>query len=70
MFLKIPTADRIYMSRRNNNLALGFSGNDILPKQYETVWEAYRQSTENLKSYMQRQWSLVGGMAGTFREGE
>ena len=34
----------------------------------ETVREAYRQSTENLKSYMQRQWSLVGGMAGTFRE--
>ena len=28
----------------------------------------YRQSTENLKSYVQRQWSLVGGMAGTFRE--
>jgi len=28
----------------------------------------YRQSTENLKSYMQHQWSLVGGMAGTFRE--
>ncbi len=36
----------------------------------ETVREAYRQSTENLKSYMQRQWSLVGGMAGTFREME
>ena len=34
----------------------------------EVVREAYRQSTENLKSYMQRQWSLVGGMAGTFRE--
>ncbi len=32
--------------------------------------EIYRQSTENLKSYMQRQWSLVGGMAGTFREME
>ncbi|MCI9140732.1 MAG: NAD(P)/FAD-dependent oxidoreductase [Lachnospiraceae bacterium] len=32
--------------------------------------EAYRQSTENLKSYMQRQWSLVGRMAGTFREME
>jgi len=32
--------------------------------------EAYQQSTENLKSYMQRQWSLVGGMAGTFREME
>ncbi len=32
--------------------------------------EAYRQSTEKLKSYMQRQWSLVGGMAGTFREME
>ena len=31
---------------------------------------AYRQSTENLKSYMQRQWSLVGGMAGTFGEME
>ena len=36
----------------------------------ETVREAYRQSTENLKSYMQRQWSLVGGMTGTFREME
>ena len=36
----------------------------------ETVREAYRQSTENLKSYMQRQWNLVGGMAGTFREME
>ncbi|MDE7444258.1 MAG: NAD(P)/FAD-dependent oxidoreductase [Lachnospiraceae bacterium] len=32
--------------------------------------EAYRQSTENLKSYMQRQWSFVGGIAGTFREME
>ena len=32
--------------------------------------EDYRKSTENLKSYMQRQWSLVGGMAGTFREME
>ncbi len=31
---------------------------------------AYRQSTENLKSYMKRQRSLVGGMAGTFREME
>ena len=34
----------------------------------ETVREAYRQSTGNQKSYMQRQWSLGGGMAGTFRE--
>ncbi len=32
--------------------------------------EEYQQSTENLKSYMQRQWSLVGGMAGTFKEME
>ncbi len=32
--------------------------------------EAYRQSAENLKSCMQRQCSLVGGMAGTFREME
>ncbi len=32
------------------------------------AFEAYRQSTENLKSYMKRQWSLVGGLAGTFRE--
>ncbi len=31
---------------------------------------AYRQSTENLKSYMKRQRSFVGGMAGTFREME
>ncbi len=28
------------------------------------------KSIENLKSYMRRQWSLVGGMAGTFREME
>ena len=32
--------------------------------------EVYRQSTGNLKSYMQRQWSFVGGMAGTFKEME
>ena len=32
--------------------------------------EAYWQSSENLNSYMQRQWSLVGGMAGMFREME
>ena len=31
---------------------------------------AYQKSTVNLKSYMQRQWSLVWGMAGTFREME
>ena len=35
-----------------------------------TACEAYRKSTENLKSYMQRQWSFVGGIAGTFREME
>ena len=40
--------------------------NDNLPMACET----YRQSAENLKSYMQRQWSLVGGMAGTFGEME
>ena len=34
------------------------------------VYEMYKKSTENLKSYMQRQWSLVGGMAGTFKEME
>ncbi len=32
--------------------------------------EAYKKSTENLKSYMQRQWSLVGGLAGTFKDME
>ncbi|MCM1050207.1 MAG: NAD(P)/FAD-dependent oxidoreductase [Clostridiales bacterium] len=32
----------------------------------QTVREAYKQSTDSLKSYMQRQWSLVGEMAGTF----
>ncbi|MBD5456281.1 MAG: NAD(P)/FAD-dependent oxidoreductase [Lachnospiraceae bacterium] len=36
----------------------------------EMACEVYRQSTENLKSYMQRQWSLVGGMAATFKEME
>ncbi len=34
----------------------------------QVACEAYRQSTENLKSYMQRQWSFVGGIADTFRE--
>lgn len=32
------------------------------------VCEAYRKRTEKLKSYIQRKWSLVGRMAGTFRE--
>lgn len=36
----------------------------------QVACEAYRQSTENLKSYMQRQWSLVGRMTGMFREME
>ena len=36
----------------------------------QMAYEIYRQSTESLKSYMQCQWSLVGGMAGTFREME
>ncbi len=57
---------------------------DVSLKRFETVFcrsnrkernpsivcETYRQSTENLKSYMQCQWGLVGGMAGTFREME
>ena len=34
------------------------------------VYEIYKKSTENLKYYMQRQWSLVGSMAGTFKEME
>lgn len=34
----------------------------------ESVREAYRKSTEELQAYMTRQWSLVGGMAGTFSE--
>ena len=34
----------------------------------QIVCEFYRQSTEKIKSYMQRQWSFVGGMAGTFRD--
>ena len=36
----------------------------------QVACEAYRQSTENLKSYMQRQWSFVGGIADMFREME
>ena len=36
----------------------------------EMACEVYRRSTENLKSYMQRQWSLVGGIAATFKEME
>jgi len=36
----------------------------------EMIYAGYRRNTESLKSYMQRQWSLVGGMADTFREME
>ncbi len=36
----------------------------------QMAYKVYKRGTENLKSYMQRQWSLVGGMAGTFREME
>lgn len=34
----------------------------------EMLYRDYRCSTEGLKSYMQRQWSLLGGMADTFRQ--
>lgn len=34
----------------------------------EQVYTVYRKNTESLKSYMQRQWSLVGDMAETFKE--
>lgn len=34
--------------------------------QPESVRETYRKRTEELQAYMQRQWSLVGGMAATF----
>lgn len=30
--------------------------------------DVYRDSAAGLKSYMERQWDLVAGMAGTFRE--
>ena len=32
------------------------------------VCDVYRESAAGLKSYMERQWDLVAGMAGTFRE--
>ncbi len=32
------------------------------------VCDVYRDSAAGLKSYMERQWDLVAGMAGTFRE--
>ncbi len=48
-------------------LALAIAENFGNPKM---VYEVYKRSTENLRSYMQRQWSLVGGMSGTFREME
>lgn len=34
----------------------------------DQVYAAYGQSTENMRSYMQRQWSLTGEMAETFQE--
>ena len=36
----------------------------------QMAYDDYRQSTENLKSYMQHQQGLVEGIAGTFREME
>lgn len=36
----------------------------------ERIYTDYRQNLEGLRCYMQRQWSLVGSMAGTFREME
>ncbi len=36
----------------------------------ERIYAYYRRETEAMQSYMQRQWSLVGAMAGTFREME
>ncbi|MCM1181461.1 MAG: NAD(P)/FAD-dependent oxidoreductase [Clostridium sp.] len=34
----------------------------------ESVCNNYQQSTKKLKTYMERQWKLVGGMADTFKE--
>lgn len=51
----------------------GYCAASVIAGQFDNpsmVHEAYRRSTENLKSYMERQWSLVGGMAGTFKEME
>ncbi len=51
----------------------GYCVASVIMKHFDNpqmAYEVYKQSTENLKSYMQRQWSLVGGMAGTFREME
>ena len=39
-------------------------------RQQEAEYTVAELDTENLKSYMQCQWSLVGGMDGTFREME
>lgn len=36
----------------------------------ERIYADYRQNLESMRCYMQRQWSLVGSMAGTFREME
>lgn len=36
----------------------------------ERIYVDYRQKLEGLRSYMQRQWSLVGGLSGTFQEME
>lgn len=36
----------------------------------ELIYAEYRRNIEGLHSYMQRQWSLVGGLAETFREME
>ncbi|MDE7311245.1 MAG: NAD(P)/FAD-dependent oxidoreductase [Eubacterium sp.] len=36
----------------------------------EMLYADYREHTEGLRAYMQRQWSLVGSMAGTFSEME
>lgn len=36
----------------------------------QKVLDAYQKGAASLQAYMQRQWSFVGGIAGTFREME
>lgn len=34
----------------------------------EMIYKTYKQNTANMKTYMERQWNLVGRMADTFKE--
>ena len=52
-------------------LESGYYAANAIANHYDAldmVYTDYQRDTQQLKSYMERQWSFVGRMAGTFSE--